>query len=417
MRQLLNRLPRAGLLIGLLLGLTLVAVGCGEDEQSQSAAQQSVGQQTQEQRSVLQQQESAEQQAVQEQAGQARAEARPAVEQQGAQATGTVADSAEEEQPEAEASEDQDGQQGPAAASSQQSAQQSAAQEQSQQSQQTQQALEAESVPEGTRLISLFGDITEIVYALGVEEILVARDASSIYPPEAEDLPNLGFAGGLNAEAILAFEPTLVIGTPMAGPPGVLEQLEQAGVEVLILEELKGLDAPQIKFRIIGDALGLPQRAEALALDVEKRLEAVLAAAVTDKPLRVLHVYIRRGGLQLVSGVGNEAQTIIEAAGGIDAGAEAGIVGWQPLTPEALVAADPDVYLVMDRGLAVIGGIEALLAIPGMSETKAGRGPHVISMADLYLLGFGPRLPEAIADLSEFLRTIQAEMLSDDEGK
>ena len=270
-------------------------------------------------------------------------------------------------------------------------------------------AVESESVPEGTRLIALFGDITEIVYALGAQEHLVARDTSSIYPPQAETLPDLGFAGALNAEAILEFDPTLVIGTEMAGPPGVLEQLRQAGVEVLILDELKSLDAPQIKIRIIGEALGIPQRAETQALDVDQRLRAVLANVERDRSLRVLHVYIRRGGLQLVSGEGNHAQVIIEAAGGVDAAAEAGIVGWQPLTPEALVAADPDVFLVMDRGLRVIGGVEGLLELPGMAETQAGRNQRVISMPDLYLLGFGPRLPEAIADLSEFLRSIQAE--------
>ena len=267
-----------------------------------------------------------------------------------------------------------------------------------------------EAVPEGTRLITLFGDLTEIVYALGAEDYLVARDASSIFPRVAEELPNLGFAGALNVEAILGFEPTLIIGTPMAGPPEVLDQLRQAGVEVLIIEDLNGLDAPQIKIRDVGDALGIPQRAEELALDVEKRMEAVMAAAENDKPLRVMHIYIRRGGLQLVSGAGNKAEAIIEAAGGLDAAAESGIVGWVPLTPEALVAADPDVYLVMDRGLAVVGGIEGLLEIPGMSQTKAGQGPHVISMADLYLLGFGPRLPEAIADLAQFLRDVQSEI-------
>lgn len=282
------------------------------------------------------------------------------------------------------------------------------------QQQQTEQMEPEEAVPEGTRLITLFGDITEIVYALGVQEFLVARDTSSIFPRVAEELPNLGFAGALNAEAILDFEPTLIIGTPMAGPAEVLEQLRQAGVEVLIIEDLNGLDAPQIKIRFVGQALGIPGRADALAIDVEKRMDAVIAAAENDKPLRVMHIYIRRGGLQLVSGEGNQAQTIIEAAGGIDAAAEAGIVGWQPLTPEALVAADPDVYLVMDRGLAVVGGIDGLLEIPGMAQTKAGRGPHVISMADLYLLGFGPRLPEAIADLAQFLRDIQERVLENE---
>ena len=267
-----------------------------------------------------------------------------------------------------------------------------------------------ESVPPGTRLITLFGDLTEIVYALGVQEFLVARDTSSIYPPEAEELPNLGFAGGLNAEAILEFAPTLVIATPMAGPPGVLEQLEQAGVEVLIVDDFNSLDAPQIKIRMIGEALGIPQRAEQLAVDVERRMEAVIEAAGTTRPLRVLLVYIRRGGLQLVSGEGNKSQAIIEAAGAIDAATEAGIVGWQLLTPEALVASDPDVYLVMERGLEVVGGIDGLLEIPGMAQTTAGRGQHIVVMPDLYLLGFGPRLPEAIADLSEFLRQVEGEI-------
>ena len=267
---------------------------------------------------------------------------------------------------------------------------------------------------EGTRLVTLFGDLTEIVYALDAEQYLVARDTSSVYPAATEELPNLGFAGALNAEAILAMEPTLVIGTNMAGPPGVLDQLRAAGVEVLLLEELNGLDAAQIKIRVVGEALGIPQTAEALALDVERRLAEVMAeAAEIERPLRVLHVYVRRGGVQLVSGAGNKAQAIIEAAGGLDAAAEVGIEGWQPLTPEALVAIDPEVYLVMDLGLGVVGGIEGLLEIPGMAETQAGRARRVISMPDLYLLGFGPRLPEAIADLAAYLRGIEAEIRSE----
>ncbi|MXX48258.1 MAG: ABC transporter substrate-binding protein [Chloroflexi bacterium] len=406
MPRITHGLGRAGLWIGLMLAIAQLVVGCAEDgsHQAQSVARQSVQQQVNEQSAQAQPADQPEQQregASVSSPGQPQQQDQPSSRQTQSQQRDTQsqtdqADAADESGD----NEDQDDSSQPA----------DAAQQNSQQ-QQSVQVDEAEAVPDGTRLISLFGDITEIVYALGVQEFLVARDASSIYPAEAEQLPNLGFAGSLNVEAILNLEPTLIIGTAMAGPPEVLEQLRQAGVEVLILEELKGLDAPQIKFRVIGDALGLSNKAEAMALDVEQRLEAVLAAAASDSPLRVLHIYIRRGGLQLVSGAGNEAQTIIEAAGGIDAAAEAGIVGWQQLTPEALVAADPDVYLVMDRGLAVVGGVEGLLEIPGMAETRAGRGQHVISMADLYLLGFGPRLPEAIADLAEFLREIQDQVL------
>lgn len=402
MPRITHGLGRAGLWIGLMLTIAQLVVGCAEDgsQQAQSVARQSVQQQVNEPSAQPQPADQPEQQQEgvsvsspgQPQQQDQPSSRQPQSQQRDTQSQADPADPADEPGD----SQEQGDSSKPAAAAERIAQQQQSAQDDG-----------VEVVAEGTRLISLFGDVTEIVYALAAQEFLVARDASSIYPAEAEQLPNLGFAGSLNVEAILNLEPTLIIGTAMAGPPEVLEQLRQAGVEVLILEELKGLDAPQIKFRVIGDALGLSNRAEAMALDVEQRVNAVLAAAATDSPLRVLHIYIRRGGLQLVSGAGNEAQTIIEAAGGIDAAAEAGIVGWQQLTPEALVAADPDVYLVMDRGLAVVGGVEGLLEIPGMAETRAGRGQHVISMADLYLLGFGPRLPEAIADLAEFLSEIQ----------
>lgn len=406
---------RAGLLVGLVLGLALLATACGDDEPSQSAAEQVVQESTEQQQGIAQaeQQEapaSAEEQTAQRQAAEEQPEqTQSSAVQQPAQQEQQTTASAATQQPQSQADSTEAAEQQSAPAQQQQSQQQTSTQQQ-----QTEQMEPEEAVPEGTRLITLFGDITEIVYALGVQEFLIARDTSSIYPRVVEELPNLGFAGALNAEAILDFEPTLIIGTPMAGPPEVLEQLRQAGVDVLIIEDLNGLDAPQIKIRFVGAALGIPERAEALALDIERRMAAVMAAAENDKPLRVMHIYIRRGGLQLVSGEGNKAQAIIEAAGGIDAAAEAGIVGWQPLTPEALVAADPDVYLVMDRGLAVVGGIDGLLEIPGMAQTKAGRGPHVISMADLYLLGFGPRLPEAIADLAQFLRDIQERVLENE---
>lgn len=404
MQQWMSRRGKAGLLVvGLLLAAALPAAGCGGDGE-QAAAQAGEGQS---------QQQSIEQPAQQAAGGEEAADASQSASQAEGepepQQDSTAASSVEQpqqEQDEADVSTAEDENQS-ADATGQESAQTQAAETQ-------QSGAAGESVAEGTRLVTLFGDLTEIVYALDAEQYLVARDTSSVYPAATEELPNLGFAGALNAEAILAMEPTLVIGTNMAGPPGVLDQLRAAGVEVLLLEELNGLDAAQIKIRVVGEALGIPQTAEALALDVERRLAEVMAeAAEIERPLRVLHVYVRRGGVQLVSGAGNKAQAIIEAAGGLDAAAEVGIEGWQPLTPEALVAIDPEVYLVMDLGLGVVGGIEGLLEIPGMAETQAGRARRVISMPDLYLLGFGPRLPEAIADLAAYLRGIEAEIRSE----
>ena len=272
----------------------------------------------------------------------------------------------------------------------------------------------ATDFPAGLRIVSLFGDLTEIIYELGAGHLVVGRDASSIYPPEAELLPNLGFTQALSAEGVLALEPTLVIGNQTAGPSDVLEQIRDAGVEVVIIDSPSTFDAMGLKIRAVGVALGIEERAEVFAVEAEARLDAVLADVAARNPVgdarpSVLFIYVRRGGLQLVAGEGSAAATIIEAAGGTDAGTAAGVVGFVPLTPEAVVAADPEVILVMDRGLAAIGGVPGLLEIPGVALTQAGRNQRFVSMEDLYLLGFGPRLPDALHDLAVQLRAAMEE--------
>jgi iron complex transport system substrate-binding protein len=74
--------------------------------------------------------------------------------------------------------------------------------------------------------------------------------------------------------------------------------------------------------------------------------------------------------------------------------------GYKPLTAEAVVAAAPDVILMPARGLESIGGIDGLLTIPGIALTPAGSMRRVIAMDDLYLLGFGPRLGQAVRELT-----------------
>lgn len=268
-----------------------------------------------------------------------------------------------------------------------------------------------EQIAPGTRIITLFGDLTEVVYALGAQDFLVARDTASIYPPEAEELPNLGFNQALSPEGVLAFAPTIIFGTPEAGPDETLDHVRNAGVEVVIIDQDDDLDAPAAKVRTVGAALGIPRRAEALALDIERRLAAVQASiGATEPGPQVLFLYLRGALFQFAGGDGSPSQLLIEAAGGIDAGAAAGIVGFQPLTPEAVVAADPEALLLMEGGVESVGGIDGLLRIPGIAETRAGRARRFIIMDDLYLLNFGPRMPDALAELAAELQRLRGEL-------
>ena len=289
---------------------------------------------------------------------------------------------------------------------------------QEQQAQPEQEAREQEEAPgepeeaviPGTRAITLFGDLTEVVYALGAQEFLVARDTASIYPPEAEALPNLGFNQALSAEAVLAYSPTIVFATPAAGPAAAIDHLRDAGVEVVVIDEDDDFDAPGAKIRTVGAALGIPGRAEALALETERRIaETRDSIDDSDRGPEVLFLYLR-GPFQFAGGADSVSQLMIEAAGGIDAGAAAGIVGWQLLTPEAVVAADPQVLLLMEGGVESVGGIDGLLRIPGIAETRAGQNRRFVIMDDLYLLDFGPRTPDALADLAAELRRLRREI-------
>jgi iron complex transport system substrate-binding protein len=65
-----------------------------------------------------------------------------------------------------------------------------------------------------------------------------------------------------------------------------------------------------------------------------------------------------------------------------------------------MIAANPDVFLVMSDGLKSVGGIDGLSKVPGVAQTTAGRDKRVIDMADSVLLSFGPNTGRIIAALS-----------------
>lgn len=83
------------------------------------------------------------------------------------------------------------------------------------------------------KIVALGGDVTEIVYALGAQSSLVARDSTSQWPPEATALPDVGYLRQLNAEGILATRPDLVLASSQAQPSLVLKQVEQSHVRVI----------------------------------------------------------------------------------------------------------------------------------------------------------------------------------------
>jgi iron complex transport system substrate-binding protein len=253
------------------------------------------------------------------------------------------------------------------------------------------------TVTDVSRIVVLSGGIGETLVALGMRDHIVGRDVSTDFPGIA-DVALVTNGHDLSAEGTLALAPTLILGDARSGPPEALEALRSSGVPVVIVPEVWTLAESPARITAIAAAVGAPQAGEQLN-EYMSRATSQSASSAANRAT-VAFLYIRgTAAVYLLGGDGSGADDVIEAAGGIDAGTQANLTGFTPLTPEALAAAAPDVILVMDKGLESVGDVAGLVALPGVGQTPAGRNRRVVSIPDGELLNFGPRTPATIATL------------------
>jgi iron complex transport system substrate-binding protein len=264
--------------------------------------------------------------------------------------------------------------------------------------------LDPPAVPEGLgddpRVLGLdiAGSVAGTIAGLGLAALLVGRDVSTTFPG-SDDLP-LVTSGGhtINAEAVLALRPTIVITDGTIGPRDVIEQLGEAGIDVVFVENEPSFAGAAQLARDVAAALGDPDAGERLAAQIDAEVAAKVAEIAAIAPadgsgVRMLFLYLRGGsGIYYLFGEESGADELIRGLSGIDVAGEIGWDGMKPMTDEALIAADPDLILVMTDGLESAGGVDGLLSSkPALALTAAGQHRRFVDMADGVVLGFGPR--------------------------
>lgn len=256
----------------------------------------------------------------------------------------------------------------------------------------------ASRAPAQDRLVTIGGAVTETVFALGLGSQVVGVDTSSVFPPAAAQLPKVGYQRTIAAEGVLSLRPTRVVVSEEAGPPHALAQLRNAGLAVDVIVGKPSIAGAKDKILAIATLLQVPERGAQLAakLDADFAHAQSIAAWPGSKP-RVLFLYARGAGTAMVGGANTSAHAMIELAGA--ANAAAALQGFKPYSAEALVAALPDIMLLTERGMASLGGAEAVHQLPGLASLPAERMPRVVTLDDLMLLGFGPRTGQAVAEL------------------
>lgn len=241
------------------------------------------------------------------------------------------------------------------------------------------------------RIVSIGGDVTEIAFALGAGDEVVARDSTSLHPTAVQKLPDVGYMRQLNAEGILALKPTLILTTELAEPALVLKQLEDSGVKVVRIPGDTTVQAVPEKISVIADAINRSSQGKQLAERYQQQLAAV---ANTPLPVKVLFVMSHGGITPMAAGQQTAADAIIRAAGLKNA--MQGFSRYRPLSQEGVIASAPDLLLVTTDGVRSIGGQENLWLLPGMALTPAGKNRRVLIVDDMALLGFGLETPQAL---------------------
>jgi len=230
-----------------------------------------------------------------------------------------------------------------------------------------------------SRVVVLANGVAEIIQSLNAQSVIVGRDISST-EDSLSDIPIVTSGHQVLPEKVIALKPDLVLIDASTGPKSAIEAIRSAGIKVIQTPESWSLADLPIKVRAVGDAIGAQDQAE----DLVQQLSSVY----------------------LIGGAGSGADSMLDAIGAIDVGAQSLDRPFNTLTAESLAELNPDVILVMSKGLESVGGVQGLLKLPGVAQTKAGKNSAVIDVDDSLLLSFGPRTPSLVEALAKALNKV-----------
>ena len=253
-----------------------------------------------------------------------------------------------------------------------------------------------------SRVVVLANGVAEIIQSLNAQSVIVGRDISST-EDSLSDIPIVTSGHQVLPEKVIALKPDLVLIDASTGPKSAIEAIRSAGIKVIQTPESWSLADLPIKVRAVGDAIGAQDQAE----DLVQQLNQSLRVSTVKNSPRVAFLYLRgTSSVYLIGGAGSGADSMLDAIGAIDIGAQSLDRPFNALTAESLAELNPDVILVMSKGLESVGGVQGLLKLPGVGQTKAGKNSAVIDVDDSLLLSFGPRTPSLVEALAKALNKV-----------
>tara|TARA_B110000503_G_scaffold45028_1_gene73505 strand:+ start:90 stop:992 length:903 start_codon:yes stop_codon:yes gene_type:complete len=253
-----------------------------------------------------------------------------------------------------------------------------------------------------SRVVVLANGVAEIMNSLNARSILIGRDISSTEEALA-DIPIVTSGHQVLSEQVIALKPDLVIVDASTGPKSAIDQIKAAGINVVQTPESWTLADISSKVAAVASAIGARQQGELLNRAIAAEIQT---STLPSKP-RIAFLYLRgTSSIYLMGGPGSGADSLISAIGAVDVGAESLENPFNTMTAEALATLNPNVIIVMTKGLQSVGGLPGLLKLPGVAQTQAGKSGAIIDVNDSLLLSFGPRTPSLVTSLAESVRAL-----------
>lgn len=253
----------------------------------------------------------------------------------------------------------------------------------------------------GHRIITLGSDVTEIAYALGAGDRVIAVDRASKYPPAVTSKPDVGYRRRLSAEGIASLDPDLILAAEDIGPPEAVDVLSSLAVPIVFVPQDNSREGIQRKIDLIAASLDLDEEGRRVSRDVIAAFDEATKLTLGLPQQQRKKVVFFHGLVRLTAaGSGTAADAIIRYAGGINPMAV--VEGYKAASEEKLIELAPDIILMMNDGK---GGPTAdeVFSIPALAVTPAAKSRSLVVLDGAYMIGFGPRTADAIRDLARAL--------------
>jgi iron complex transport system substrate-binding protein len=267
-----------------------------------------------------------------------------------------------------------------------------------------------ESVSESTNnqaseknIITAGGTVSEIVDALGFGNQIIATDITSTYPQYLQTLPSIGYRNQIKAEGILALGPDTILAEEGYLSEDVVNQLNGAGIDIRFFKKPTQVEETKTLVTELAAFFEVPEKGTEINAQIDADLQTLAdyLASQSESPSAAF-VMARGPETVFLAGKSTFSESMFAMAGITPVKTE--FEDFVPLTPESLVALNPDFLVLFDSGLKSLGGTDGLSRVQGIRETNAFKNGQIISMDGHYLSAFGPRVGKAALELAQNVR-------------